>query len=469
MIKSIFTAAATALLPAMALMAAEPENPNNGLDITIPLLDQAVFYDGYQPEIIDADANDGILRHSNSIYAVKLSDEQLDMIGSKVGLQVTIGALCDNFDRIGATNLALVPKGSETYGFEDVERIEIARFITPFMNKNRTPNEVPYDYVLPGVELILRDPSLREKYDFWFEFDIFGVPYSANELIAGCRGRNDVFKGTASFVTDSHKGNPVNGHILIPVYTRRQEQYGNVNLNNYNENATDTIGTTTRTFEINLPKDVEDSKVTFILTNHGAAKGGEEYMRRLHLVYFDGDLKLAYTPGGVSCEPYRQYNTSPNGIYNYTPQDDEYWATYSNWCPGQAVPVREIHTGALKAGVHKFMIRVPDAEFVNNDGDFRPSIYFQGIEKGTMETAAVTDIMAEEAADITFSMEGNTVVFGGTDTVASISVFSTDGRMLYGKGYPGRCLDLTTLGQGVYIIVATSPEGRTSFEKIRIR
>lgn len=468
MIKSFILTAATALLPTLTCLAQEAGTPTTGLDVSIPVYDKVVFYDGYQPIIIDAEVEDGILRHSNSLYSIRLTDEQLDKVGSKVGLNITIGALCDEYDRIGSINIAFVPKGSESYSYEDVERVEIARFITPFMDKNKEPNQVPYDYILPGVELILRDKALREKYDYWMEFDLFGVPYSANNLIQGCKDRNDVFQGTVTFLTDNKKDENSSGHILIPVYTRRQEHYGSVNLNNYNENATDTLGTTTRTFEINLPKDVEDSKITFILTNHGAQRGGEEYVRRLHLVYFNGDLAMAYTPGGVSCEPYRKYNTCNNGIYGFGTKPTSYWESVSNWCPGQAVPIREIHTGPLKAGVHKFMIRVPDAKFVNSDGDFRPSIYFQGVEKGNI-ALTVTDIMAEEAADITLTMEGNTVVFSGTDTVASLSIFSTDGRMLYGKGRPGESFDLSFLGAGVYAVVVTTPEGRTAFAKVAVR
>ena len=465
MMKSILIAAAVTAFSAAGIAAADTETSTDNLSVRIPILDRAVFYDGYQSEVYDADKEDGILRHSNSLYAVRLTDEQLDMIGSQVGLEVTIGALCDDFDRIGATNIALVPKGSKDYKFADVERIEIARFITPFMNKNRMPNEVPFNYVLPDLELVLRDKALREKYDFWFEFDIFGVPYDANKNVTGCRGRNDVFEGSATLVTTPQKEGSSDGHILIPVYTRRQEQHGNVNFNNYKENATDTIGVTTRTFEINLPKDVEDSKVTFILTNHGAAKGGEEYIRRLHLVYFDGDVKMAYTPGGVSCEPYRQYNTMPNSIYQTTAQPEEYWETISNWCPGQAVPVREIHTGALKAGIHKFMIRVPDAEFVGEDGDFRPSIYFQGLENGLL-AAGVTDIVAEEKADISFSLDDRTLRIDGADIVASLAVYTPDGQLVYGKNYPGHSLILPDLGSGMHIFVASTPEGRTTFDKI---
>ncbi len=460
--KSILTAAAALMLVPATSFAAEADSA----PVRIPIMEKAVYYDGYQPTIIDADVNDGILRHSNSLYAVKLTDEQLNMIGSKFGLEVTIGALCDNYDRIGSVNLAFVPKGSESYAYDDVDRIEIARFITPFMNKNRNPQEVPFVYSLPGVELILNDPALREKYDIWVETDLFGVPYAANTQIAGCKNRNDVFEATTVFVSEGTPA-PADNHILVPIYTRKQEVHGSVNLNNYNENATDTIGTTTRTFEFEVPADLSDSKITFILTNHGAGRGGEEYVRRTHLVYFDGDLKLAYVPGGVSCEPYRQYNTMANSIYNYNEQPLEYWETYSNWCPGQAVPVREILTGALKAGKHRFMIRVPDAEFVGQDGDFRPSIYFQGLKEGEMPLE-VTDIMREQEADITFNIEGDVVSFGGSDKVASLSVYSPDGSLLYGTGNPGSAFNLGRFSERVLILVATTAEGRSAFVKVRL-
>ena len=85
---------------------------------TITFFDDVVFYDGYNETIFGADENDGVLRHRNSLYAVKMTDEQLDAFGETTEMNVTIRALCDNSDRIGKFNLAFVAKGPVSYTFD---------------------------------------------------------------------------------------------------------------------------------------------------------------------------------------------------------------------------------------------------------------------------------------------------------------------------------------------------------------
>ena len=160
---------------------------------------EAVFYDGYNDNVFDAGLEDGILRHRNSLYAKKLTAENMDWFGLETKIKVTIGALCDNYDRIGNINIALVPKGQETYDPFEVQRIEIVRFITPFMNKNSYPDEVEYKYDANLVGYLFHDMNLRDNYDLWLEFELFGIPYAANTQIAGCADRNDVFRGSLEF------------------------------------------------------------------------------------------------------------------------------------------------------------------------------------------------------------------------------------------------------------------------------
>ena len=66
-----------------------------------------------------------------------------------------------------------------------------------------------------------------------------------------------------------------------------------------------------------------DAQIYLILTNHGAGDFGEEYNRRTHFIYLDGENILTYKPGGFSCEPYRRYNSQGNGIYGREPLPDE--------------------------------------------------------------------------------------------------------------------------------------------------
>lgn len=431
---------------------------------TVNIFNEAVFYDGYQTKkIFDAELQDGILRHSNAIYAVKITDEQLSKIGDKLDLSIVIGALCDNYDRMGTVNLALVPKGSDSYAYNDVQRIEIARFITPFMDKNKTPDHVPYDYSIDAVSMILRDAGLRADYDFWLEAEVFGVPYAANEQIRGCKGRNDTFTATISFITEGNR-DEVTNHMLIPIYSKRPEVEGPVNLNNYREVATDTVGKTTRTWHFTLDRDVADARITFINTNHGANTGGEEYKRRKHLVIVDKELKLRYFPGGVSCEPYRQYNTQLNGIYGREPKTDEEWMSFSNWCPGQAVPIREIELGALQAGEHEVMIRVPNAKFVNGEGDFRPSLYLQAVTEGKLPAGILTPLI-ERGGNI--RMVGNVLQLG--ESVSELLIYNMEGQLVYGRHNPGEAFDMSSFEPGVYVVVLRAEGRDVAFNKVLVK
>lgn len=434
--------------------------PATAEEATLNVYDHVVFYDGYQGEVIDKDVNDGVLRFRNSLYSTKIDSSRLDEIGDDLRMDVTIGALCDNYDRIGNVNLAFVPKGAETYDYQTVDRIEVTRFITPFMNKNKEPHEVPYTYEIANVGKILKDKDLRTKYDYWLEFELFGIPYAANTQVVGCANRNDVFEGTINFAyTPLAEKVEESGNVVVPIYIKYPEDRGNINLNNYNEHATDTLGVTTRTFEFEVPQNVTDSKIYLILTNHGANAGGEEYVRRQHLVYYDGDVVLSYTPGGVSCEPYRQYNTQANGIYG-TSRSEISWKLSSNWCPGQAVPIREISLGAQSAGKHKVMIRVPKAEFRDKEGDFRPSLYFHGVTSGTLE--AGIDQIWFEGPEVKITKDGNILGFTSSEKVVEVTVHAYDGRQLDKIYYPQGSIDLAPYSKGALILTFFTEDGRSS-------
>ena len=437
---------------------------------SVTVFDGVVFYDGYNGTVFDAELQDGVLRHSNSLYAVKLDPADFaDASQADFRMEVEIGALCDNYDRIGNVNLALVPKGAASYNPDETERIELTRFITPFMDKNKQPDVVPYEYSIPNVAKILRDSKLNSEFDFWLEFELFGIPYAANEQIRGCAGRNDVFDGTLRFTfTPSEQVVEESGNVLVPIYIKTPEHYGNINLNNYTEAATDTLGVTTRTFDFYVPENVTDSRIYLILTNHGAKTSGEEYNRRLHLIYVDGEVLLSYVPGGESCEPYRIYNTQANGIYGTT-RPPNYWERNSNWCPGQAVPIREIHTGALSKGNHSVMIRVPDARFINQDGDFRPSIYFQGVSEGTLD--ASVDQLWFESPEVTCTLDGRTLRINSDEPIKMMTLHTYDGRSVMTRGFLGgpqnlETVDLGELEQGWYIATFFTSEGRTASQKL---
>jgi Peptide-N-glycosidase F, C terminal/Secretion system C-terminal sorting domain/Peptide-N-glycosidase F, N terminal len=340
---------------------------------SIQVFDEVLFYDGYAGLVNEIDLYEPmppeVLRHSNSRYAVKLTDPQLDMFGNKLELDITLRAACDNYDRIARVYLAFVDKGATTYVSNDVERLEIGRFITPFMNKNISPMEVDFDFTADNIAEILTDPNLRATYDFWVELDVFGVPYAAQTQVAGCAGRIDTFYGSLTLVTEDDPNQTYPNPNFLKTLACDE------NLNNYN--ATDVPGETTKIIDFNLTETVEDVTLYIVTSNHGANAGGEEYERRDHYVYLDDNLIHEYIPGGKSCEPFREVNTQGNGIFSPSPRSTRMWLSFSNWCPGDVIPIREVNLGTLTAGSHTIKLDVPDAVFVDNQGYIPVSMYLQ--------------------------------------------------------------------------------------------
>lgn len=415
---------------------------------TIKFFDKVLFFDGYAGLVSDATYNSvsptplpaGLIRHRNDLYATKMSDAQLASIGTSLTMNVTIKASCDNYDRIGNVNLALVPKGATTYNPDDVKRIEIGRYITPFMNKNIMPDTVPYTFNIPNVANLLRETSITSVYDIWVELEVFGVPYAAQTQVSGCSGRTDVFFGTLEFVTNTPPAPAENTNVLLPLSFKKE-------LKNYDTSGTDQLGTTKRTINFNLNTPLTDAIFVLITSNHGANAGGEEYNRRNHFIYFDGNEVLKYKPGRTSCEPFRKYNTQGNGIYGPSPRTDAQWQSFSNWCPGDVITTRIINLGPLPAGPHSFRIEVPDAVFVNNEGYFPVSLYLQGKTSGVVldiEDAAMASVHAT-----IFPNPSHDVFHIETDEkIEEVSVFNLLGQKVFSGN--SKQIDIANLPSGMY-------------------
>jgi hypothetical protein len=419
-----------------------------GAQVTV--FDQILFYDGYAG-VVDYPTPDGVIRHRNDLYARKLTDDELASFGNTLTINVTIGAACDNYDRIGNVNLAFVPKGDATYDPNAVQRIEVARFITPFMNKNVSPTSVPYTFQADNLAKLFKDQELLAAYDIWVELQVFGVPYAAQTQVAGCAGQIDTFYGTLEFDSNTDAVSP-GQDFLLPLDFQH-------NLNNYDEGATDAVGTTVRTIDFDLPAAVDNAAFYLITSNHGSNAGGEEYNRRFHYIYFDDVLKLTYKPGGVSCEPYRQYNTQPNGIYGATPRTPAQWASFSNWCPGQVIPIRVIQLGNLAAGPHSFRIEVPDAQFVDGQGYIPVSLYLQG---------KLGALGVDQASAMSYSLSPNptsgNVNIASSQTVNSVEVFTMLGQKVWQGS--GNAIDASGLAPGVYVVQILFSDGKKAVGKI---
>lgn len=438
----------------------------NGRD-TVTVFDAVRFYDGYLVEKNPEDPTlDGILRHRTSLYAIKLTDEQLAQIGDSLEMHVRVQACCDNYDRIGNVNIAFVPKGQETYKPDEVQRIEIGRFITPFMNKNKKPDTVPYEYKVPYLSYIFRDSELRAQYDIWVELEIFGVPYAANQQIKGCADRSDVFLGTLKFSTiNENRGVMTDKDVLVPIVIKNPEYIAH-NLNNYDERATDEIGKTIKTYTFTVPKDVADGQLVVVTSNHGANEGGEEYNRRWHYIYYDGGEEpvMVYKPGRNSCEPFRKYNTCPNGIYGYFKRSDETWQSFSNWCPGDVIDNRIIDLGEVKAGTHTVCISVPDAEFVGGQGDIPVSIFFQGLTEGILNN--IEGVSVEESKPfVTITKTGKTLVVGSSEGIVSIELRDLQGKLVR-QTECGKTINCSGCASGIYLVSVELMNGIIETHKV---
>lgn len=421
--------------------------------VSVTVFDDILFYDGYAAtvDLATHPVPDGVIRHRNDLYAKKLTAEQLAGFGSNMTMNVTIKAACDNYDRIGNVNLAFVPTGATTYNPDEVQRIELGRFITPFMNKNIEPTEVPYTYTIDNVAKIFKDPALLAAYDIWVELEVFGVPYAAQTQVAGCAGRIDVFYGTLEFVSNDL---PISGegNFILPLNFKK-------NLNNYEVGASDAIGTTVRTINFTLTEPLTNAKFYLITSSHGANAGGEEYNRRLHRLFRDNVQFAQYIPGGVSCEPYRMYNTQANGIYGPTPRTNAEWASFSNWCPGQVIPIRSYETGALTAGNHSFKIIVAGAQFVDQQGYIPVSLYLQGDlpALGTESFGTLNYSLAPNPSEGIVNIES-------VAAVKNVKIFNMIGQQV-GQGNTNQ-IDLMPLNKGVYLVTIEFDNGKKFTEKI---
>uniref|UniRef100_UPI00404A0F35 peptide-N-glycosidase F-related protein n=1 Tax=Flavobacterium sp. TaxID=239 RepID=UPI00404A0F35 len=417
-------------------------------EVYIPIYESVLFYDGYAGLVDEPTAPD-VFRLRNDLFTKKITPEIIAQIGNTLTLDIYVSAACDNYDRIGNINLALVPKGALSYSLDEVGRIELGRIITPFMNKNVPPNIVPFSFNVDNVTKILKDSYLNSQFDFWIEFELFGVPYAANTQIAGCSGRNDVFYGTLYFITNTDASIP-NDTFLLPLNIRN-------NLNNYQTGASDAIGTTVRTINFNLPTAINNGVFHFITSNHGANQGGEEYIRRLHQIFFDSSSPvLTYTPGEPTCEPYRVYNTQGNGIYGPTPRTPAQWQSFSNWCPGAIIPIRTLEVGNLSAGDHYFKIAVPSAQFVNQEGYFPISVYLQG-----ENTVLSNDDFNVTTIDFYPNPTKDFININSSVNIISLQLVDIDGRLISTHDVNDFQFrhDISKLTNGVYFLKLNTTSG----------
>lgn len=435
--------------------------------------DRVTFWDVYAGTVSDT-LPSGIERINNSRVTTLLPASDLDKMGQQLRLEVTIHALCDNYDRIGSVDLVLMPKDSTSYsdcrnpkpngGYylgrlgetdPNIRRIEIGRYITPFMNKNAQLDSVPYSWDVSFLSPMFHDKALRDTMNFWLELHLEGVPYAANTQVAGCAGRNDVFQGTLDIISDDTPAANAQSLVVPLVY----ERY----LNSYNATHTDEPGTTVAHYQVHLDEPMSDAMFLMINSNHGANSGGEEYNRRLHYVWVNEWMADVYRPGRTSCEPFRKYNTQGNGIYGNSAQSDESWQSFSNWCPGDVIDNHIYRLGSIPAGDYDFRLLVPDAQFVGNDGYFPFSLTFFGLKEG--EFSGIEEVQNEGEPRIRLHWEGEQLNVQARGTVTEWTLLNAEGQRL--QVQPGTPAGIAMNAQptGVYVLLFLLDDGTVESHK----
>lgn len=433
--------------------------------------EKVLFYDVYAGTVSEdvAPVPEGLTRLNNSRYARPIPNADLAQMGDTIRLDVVLNPACDNYDRIANVSLALLPKGTTHYNDADnnylgrlgstdpsIRRIEIGRFITPFMDKNKAVQDVPYTWDVSYLAPMFHDQALLDTADIWIELTIEGVPYAANTQISGCSGRNDVFYGSAQFVTNRPL-TPLaqNGNSRVVPFT--YQRY----LNSYNETHTDESGTLTAHYTLHLDEDLEDALFVFINSNHGANSGGEEYSRRIHYVFINEWMAMVYRPGRQSCEPFRQYNTQANGIYGGSVMSDASWQSFSNWCPGDKIDNRIIHLGAIEKGDYDFRMLVPDARFANNEGYFPFSLTFFGLKQGSFNGLEMIKESGHQGS-MQLTWDNDMLMLAGEniENIVHWKLLNMQGQCLLSQPAAPIQINMNHHASGVYILLVEMNDGR---------
>lgn len=439
--------------------------------------DRITFYDVYAGTVAEADAPlpEGMERINNSRVTTLLPFTDLDQMGDSLTLEVTVHALCDNYDRIGSVALVLMSKDSASYsdcrhakpdgGYylgrlgetaPDIQRIEVGRFITPFMNKNAALDSVSYHWDASFLAPLLHDRALRDSLNLWLELHLEGVPYAANQQIRGCAGRNDVFQGTLDIVSHNAPSAAEAATCVKPFVYQRY-------LNTYNPTHTDEPGTLAAHYTLHLDEPMSDALFLMINSNHGANDGGEEYNRRLHYVWVNEWMAQVYRPGRTSCEPFRKYNTQSNGIYGSSVKSDETWQSFSNWCPGDVIDNRIIHLGTLPAGDYDFRLLVPDARFVDDEGYFPFSLTFFGLKEGRFN--GIDAVTADQPLQTSIAFRGTTLTIAAAVPVTEWTLLNAAGQRLMVQ--PGSIdeINMNHYPAGTYILLLLLEDGNVEAHK----
>lgn len=137
--------------------------------------------------------------------------------------------------------------------------------------------------------------------------------------------------------------------------------------------------------EVDIPKNVKNTMLKYIVTGHGGHSEGDEFVKKENIIYLDGQKVLAFTPWRDDCASFRRFNPG-SGVWlmrdtaSYIDTVSNKYAekeieeriassdlSRSNWCPGSVVEPVTINLPNIKPGKHKIRFSIPKAQVADGD------------------------------------------------------------------------------------------------------
>jgi len=127
--------------------------------------------------------------------------------------------------------------------------------------------------------------------------------------------------------------------------------------------------------EFHIDKNIDNAKLYFITTGHGAHSEGDEFNQRNNIISLNDKELLIYPAWREDCAAFRRFNPS-SGVWFV----DTTWKgekikeriassdySRSNWCPGSKVSPVVIDLPTLKKGKNTIIIDIPNAQPTTED------------------------------------------------------------------------------------------------------
>lgn len=130
--------------------------------------------------------------------------------------------------------------------------------------------------------------------------------------------------------------------------------------------------------EFNAETNFKNAKLYVTTTGHGGHSKGDEFIKREHIIDFDGKTLKQWIPWRDDCASFRRFNPSSGtwkaNSFMETESEDMIASSdlsRSNWCPGSQVLPEIIDLGNLEKGKHSLKISIPEAQaFTDKENNY---------------------------------------------------------------------------------------------------